>query len=436
LEDRNAPANLTTSFNPLTRTLTVTGDGDNNPLHIRAVSGDTTRFLLSSPVDTINHVTGDYLSPAGVKNLTVKMLGGDDSVTFDNAAGPVAVRKSVTIYGGVGANTVSATDLTVGRSLTILNGTNTTGTDTTNIFNLRVGGSLTINNGDGDTSTTIWRNAPGLSYVRGNVLLTNGSGRDFTYLVDTSVGGSVKVNNGLPNAGGVAGSTRIFNERNSTARSVIGGSVSVSYRAGNTDLRDGIWDMHVLGNVTFNHGPGAFTTFVDGYRTTLPVKIGGKLTLTGTGANVINLGTGWANTGVAVGGALSVLCGPVNDTLKLNEVAVGGATLLNLGNGNNTATIDDSDFGGTFTLKATSGADAVNLDTTAGTTQATTFVGAVLMYLGDGGDTVTREGAADANQRIVFYRSFVIHHGPGADTTTSNAAQEISPFGLAVQYVV
>jgi hypothetical protein len=436
LESRETPANLTATFDALTHTLTVDGDGDNNQLQIRAVAADATQFLLSSPTDTINTVAADFLTPTGVKNITVRMFTGNDSTTISNASGPVTVKQNLTIHGGKGANSVSATDLSVGGNLNLLNGTNTTSADNMNIFNLKVGGSLTINNGDGDTSTTIWRNVPGLSFVRGNVLLTNGSGRDFTFLVDTNVGGNVNVINGLPNAAGVAGSTRIFNESNTTARSVIGGNVSFSYLAGNTDLRDGIWDMHILGNVTFNHGPGEFTTFVDGYRTNVPVKINGKLTLTGTGANQINLGTGWANTGVVVGGALSVQGGPGNDTLALSELAVGGATQLKLGKGTNTLTIDDSDFGGTFTLRSGAGVDTVNVDTTAGTERATTFAKAVLMFLGDGADTVTRAGGADVNQRIVFYRSFVIHHGAGLSTTTFTLSQEISPFGGLIQFLV
>ena len=38
-----------------------------------------------------------------------------------------------------------------------------------------------------------------------------------------------------------------------------------------------------LGNVTFNHGPGTATTYLDGYQTSLPVIVRGNLRLTGSG---------------------------------------------------------------------------------------------------------------------------------------------------------
>jgi hypothetical protein len=259
--------------------------------------------------------------------------------------------------------------------------------------------------------------------------VTNGSGWDRTDLVDTNVGGSVKVSNGLPDANGTAGNTLIYNFFNATTRSVIGGSVSVAYIAGNTVTWDGIFETHVLGNVTFNHGTGVFTTHLDA------VKIGGKLTLTGTGANQINLGT-WSGVGLIVGGPMTVLGGPAIDTVTLNKVAVGGATLIKLGDGPNTVTINDSDFGGIFTLITGAGEDTINLDTGVGTSTATTFVREVRMFLGDGVDTVNRAGNADANQRIVFYRTFVIRHGLGGDVFSSTAEKEIAPFGGFILWLV
>ena len=41
---------------------------------------------------------------------------------------------------------------------------------------------------------------------------------------------------------------------------LIGGNVAVTNSSGNVSEYDGIWDTEVLGNVTFNHGPGEFMT--------------------------------------------------------------------------------------------------------------------------------------------------------------------------------
>jgi hypothetical protein len=437
LEGRDVPTNLTATFDPASHTLSIKGDGASNQLQILAVVGDTTRFVLRSPTDTINNRGGDYQSATGVQIITIKMLDGDDSITVNNANGPVSVTKNLTINGGAGANAVTATDLNVRQNFSIVNGTNTTGADANILTHLTVGGSLAVNNGDGDTTTVVNRSTAGLSFVQGSINVTNGVGKDATRINDTNVGGNVSVRNGEPNSGNVAGSTRIYNNLNTTARSLIGGNVSVSYIAGNADIWDGIWDTEVLGNVTYNHGSGNFTTYLDGFATTnLPVKIGGNLTLTGTGANQIFAGSGWDRSGIKIGGAFNVIGGSANDSVTMYMALVGKATQFNLGNGVNAVTIDDSDFGGTFTLICGSGADTVSVDTTTATTQATTFTKNVLMYLGDGADTLTRAGPTDINQRIVFYRSFVVHHGPGADVNNLNLAREISPFGSSIQWVV
>jgi|SRR5262245_11806200 len=436
LESRETPANFTVSFSALAHTLTITGDSLNNNLKITGVGGDATKFSLSSATDTFNSLPGPLVTPSGVKNISIKLLDGDDAVTFANTV-PVKLQGNLSIQGGPGANNVTSMDLTVQKNFSITNGSNSTGSDANTLENLNVGGALTINNGSGNTNTSIHRSSAGLSFLVGNVSITNGVGQDFTEFYDMNFGGNVTVKNGNGSAGGTGGTTWIYNFYNTTARSTIKGSVNVSYLDGNGGAYDGIWDMNVLGNVTYNHGPGSFVTNLDGYQTTLPVQIQGNLTFLGTGANQITVGTQYNHTGLILGKNLTVTTGGAADTLTFNKLQVNGATKLSLGNGNNTVNIDDSLFLGTFTLTTGSGTDSVFLDHATGTTAPTVFYQSVLMTQGAGGDQVVRAGGTDANQQLIILGTFVVHHGTGAgDSTTSTAGHEVFPFLTSIVWAV
>lgn len=371
-------------------------------------------------------------------NISVKLLDGNDSVSFDNSI-PIDLKGKLSVNGGNGHNTVTATDLKVEKSFSITNGTNIAGTtDVTILTNLTVGGSLIIHNGDGDTQTVITRSSAGTSFISGSVAIINGSGQDITSLNDTNVGGSVTVNNGHGNAVGIAGHTWILNVSNISARSVIRGNVTVSYLDGNTDAWDGIWDTVVGGNVTFIHGPGTFTTNFDGANTNLPDVIRGNLILSGSGANTVKAGTQYYHTGLIVGKNFTMTSGAAADSVTLNKAEVDGATILNLGDGANVVRIDDSLFAGIFNLTTGAGVDQVYLDTRAGSSGPTTFERAVLIRLVAGADGVLLDDSIDANQSIVFYSTFVIHHGPepGDFLSTPDLGKEISPFGLAIQWIL
>jgi hypothetical protein len=436
LEGRDTPSNLTVTFSSLSHTLTVVGDSLNNDLKFQATPGDPTKFQLSSASDTLNHLAGPFVSPSGVKNITVRLLDGDDSVTFLNTGGPIDLQGNLSINGANGANRVTSTDLKVEKAFSITNGTNTAGSDVNSLANLTVGGSLIIKNGDGDTQTSVFRNSVGLSAVVGNFSITNGTGQDLDNLLDTNVGGSVTFKNGHGNAAGHAGYITIQNGYNTSARSEIKGNVTVSDSDGNVDAYDNIFDTEVLGNVTFNHGPGSAVTEFDGGATPLPVIIRGSLTLTGTGGNQVQVGNSSQQSGLIVGKNFSVSSGGAADTVALNKLEVGGTTRLNLGDGANNVTIDDSRFAGTFTLTTGAGGDVINLDTTAGSGGPTTFERPVVITLGAGNDTLTRAGITDANQELVILDTFVIHHGTGSDVDVPPAAgHELFPLLTSIQWV-
>lgn len=328
-------------------TLKITGDAEANVLRVQSVGGDATKFTLSSTSGTINN-GGDFTTPTGVKNISLKMLAGDDEVTFRNPDGPiivpVVVQGNITINGGDGTNHVLAVGLTVQKNLKITNGSNATSADETLLADLDVGGSLAVKNGNGNSITHILHSREaGQSRIARNVTITNGIGQDTNLLVDTNVGGNVTVKSGNGDANGIAGGTQIFNRENTTTRSVIGGNVSITYKDGRVNesfiVADVIADAEVLGNVTFIHGPGEFATAFDGNIVNQPTLIHGNLTLKGTGPNTVALGGGFKRAGLSVGKNLTLTTGAAADAVTLNKLVVAGKATFKLGDGANSVEI-------------------------------------------------------------------------------------------------
>lgn len=413
LEGRDVPTNLTVAFSPLTHTLTVVGDADANDVTVRADPADPTHFALTS-TGTINGQAGPYSSSSGVRNLAFKMLAGDDTVTFDTAV-PIHVTGSLSVDGGDGANTVSATDLTVDRNLSITNGAHRGVVAFTLLANLSVGGSVSIRSAAGGTDTRI--QGTGVSTIRGSLRVTNGTGNDLFTLTDTNVDGDIVINNGHGNAAGSAGRVEIANFRNTAFRSVIGGNLTVTYLDGDGVLFDAIWDTEVRGNLTLNHGSGAFQTAFDGFQTFQPDLVRGNVTVTGTGANSLRVGEDVRGTGLVVGGRFALTSGgTAAATVTVNKLQVGGSTAISLGGGDNAVGIDESLFAGRFTLTTGAGNDTVNIETTAGTLAATVFERGALLSLGAGGNvlgmTATLGGPVpDTGQVVVAWGTFIVTGG-------------------------
>jgi hypothetical protein len=432
LEGRDAPATLTVGYSPVTHTLTVVGTDADNQLTITGDAADATHFTLSSTTDTFAGGGTTFASPSGVQSIAVRMLGGDDTVFLSNSP-PIRLAGGLSIDGGDGANSATAFDLTVGKNLTIRNGTNAAGTDRTNLFDLNVNGSLTVTNGDGDTLTQVLRNSAGVSAVRGAVNITNGTGLDYNFLDDLNVGGNVTVRNGHADAAGNAGGTEMENIHNTSARSQFRGSVAVSYLDGATTF-EGVFDAEVGGNVAFSYGSGGGNLYFDGNHTGVPLLVHGSVSVTGTGAKVVSTKYS-SGLGAIIGKNLTVTGGAAADTVTLTRATVNGTTTLNLGAGDNTVTVDDSLFVGPFRLTTGGGADTIKLETATGTGTGTTFVRAVTMALGAGVDSLTLGGSNDANQALVFAGSFVVHHGADGESPTT-FGKDVYPFGGGLQWVV
>ena len=439
LEGRDTPADLAVNFAAATGTLTVTGTPTANELVIAGDAADPTRFVLSSTTDTIGGAAGAYTSPTGVKNLVLRMKAGDDTVTL--AASPaITLVGSLTIDGGDGANWVSGTELTVDGNISIRNGTNVVTdpenprSDSTRFYNVNVGGGLTVANGAGGSLIQVRRNGPGVSYVGGSVRVTNGAGDDSVILQDLNIGGDVIVRHGR---GGdpesMAGETEISNIYNRTARSIIRGSVSVSYLDGPV-AADVLLDADVGGDVTYSYAAVRSQLHFAGNQTFLPTIIRGNVTVSGTGGMYLDLGGGFWDTGAIIGKNFRVTGGPAADELELMRLTVHGTTTLALGGGNNAVTVDDSLFIGAFTLTTGAGVDTVKLDTKAGTAEGSTFHRPVRMSLGAGVDAVTLGGSSDANQAIVFAGGCLVRHGTDGESPT-RFGRELYPFGGDLQWV-
>src|SRR5258708_5889417 len=119
LEARIAPANITATV--VGHLLLIVGTDDANLVTINGDAGDATKFVVSSG-DLINGSVSDFTTPAGVTDISIKTLGGGDSVNFATTTSPFHLTGSLKIDGGVGANRVTAFDVTVDKSITITNG--------------------------------------------------------------------------------------------------------------------------------------------------------------------------------------------------------------------------------------------------------------------------------------------------------------------------
>jgi hypothetical protein len=414
LEGRDTPGNLTVSFSPLTHTLTVVGDANDNDVTVTGDATSQTHFALTS-TGTINGQPSPFSTPAGVKNLVFKMGDGSDTVTLDPTV-PITVQGSVSINGGAGVNLVTATRLTVGQNLSVTNAAQTTDFDTVQLIDLSAGGSVRVSNAGGNSITSISRDSPGVSTIRGDVTVTNGTGTDYTGVNDTTVDGNIAVNDGHGSPSGQAGQTKVYNIWNRAFRSVVGGNLAVTYLDGDVVASDSVGDAEVFGNVTFNHGSGDFLTNLNGFNTKLPVLIHGSLTVTGSGANSAELGTFGSGPGVIVEKGFTLTSGGgTAETLSFKNVHVGGNTSIKLGNGGNTVTIDDSYFGGRFTLVSGAGADTFSVETAANTSSATEFKKAALVDLGAGIDQfdIAAEGNLAGGQVVVAWGAFVLQSPHG-----------------------
>jgi len=419
LEARDVPAaNLTVTFSPLTHTLTIVGDANDNDVTVKVDPFDLTHFTLNSS-DNINGQPSPFSTQSGINNFAFKMLDGNDTVTFDPKV-PIFLKGSVSINGGTGVNKVAATHLTVGKNLSVTNAAQTAGLDSVVLIDFSAGGNVLIRNAGGDSYTGINRDAAGVSTIKGSLTVTNGTGQDSFSLNDTNVDGNVTINNGLGNTAGVAGFVNIYNLDNTAFRSIIGGNLNVTYLDGNANTYDGLWDTEVFGNVTLNHGPGVFTTYMDGYATHLPVLIHGNLTIAGAGANSLGFGTTngtGTGSGLIVGKRFTLTCGGgLAEMLAFKNFQVGGDTSITLGNGGNTITIDDSIFGGRFTLVSGVGNDTFNLEATTGTASATEFKKAALINLGSGNDLsrLAYNKTPDAGEAVVCLATFEDKSGSAA----------------------
>src|SRR5437764_661644 len=120
LEARIAPANITASV--AGHMLTIVGNDADNEIIIDGNVGSTVFLVSTNNGESVNG-QNDFLTPAGVTDISVKMLKGDDSVTFSNSVAAIHLKGGLKIDGGDGANKVTTTDLTVDKNMSITNGT-------------------------------------------------------------------------------------------------------------------------------------------------------------------------------------------------------------------------------------------------------------------------------------------------------------------------
>lgn len=297
---------------------------------------------LGAGVDQMNMAAGGTFT--GTTKIT---LGADRELEGDALAFQTgAVFANLDIRGGgsgagLGNGISQILPLNVTGNLSITNGI---GFDSIELDDgLKVGGNFTIKNGDGGSEIELQGANDGTSFIGGALTVTNGAGQDDFVLRDFNVGRDININHGAGSTLGLAGSTVFIKSFNGGANE-FRGNVTVTYKGGNGSDVTGIADTVVSGNVTFDYGTGNFTTIFDGLSTTSNVIISKSLTLKGTGANNVIIGS-VQNVGLAVGGNFTATFGGGADQVQLfAPLRVLGATNLSLGDGNNTVSSPGNAF--------------------------------------------------------------------------------------------
>jgi hypothetical protein len=264
------------------------------------------------------------------------------------------------------------------------------------------------------------------SSIGGSLVIRNGAGFDFTALQDTHVAGNVVVHNGLPDAGGDAGTFFFLNEVNATTQSIIGGNVSVRYLGG--DSVNAILDAEVLGNVKLDHGNGGAQVHFDGYKVLRPVHIHGNLTVIGQDDISVEVGEGFAETGLIVDRNLTIRSGGEADGIEAYQLQVGGATRIHTGGGTDTIIIDDSTFAGPVDIQTGDGVDNVEIESNMGTSSRTQFFGPLKVHLGAGEDTIGLGVHGDETRRVEALAQVHLHGG--ADLAEFTSFNLLSMFDL------
>ena len=401
LEDRRL---LTTTFNPFTGLLTVTG-----------TPGNDTIALQRNPVNPNNTLvvvngTPEFNRPSFlIRNANISGLAGNDTITIGNAGlhAPLFPLYNVSVAGGPGNDTINIFDTTAGHLVTVNPGA---GNDTVDVGNgnlnnlqgaVRVNGQETgndfVNVNDQSnaiaptytiTSTTVSRFPGffgGLTYSGIKGLRLNGSSGADTYnVVSTAAGTPVTLNGGNGNDTFNVSPTAQNLDSIQGALSLFGGGGTDSVtlndqaKAGDTTYsltsttvnRTGAAQISYTGDegLTLNGSSGADTYNVVSTAAGTPVTLNG-----GNGNDTFNVSPTAQNLD-SIQGALSLFGGGGTDSVILNDQAKAGDTTYSLTsttvNRTGAAQISYTDDEGLM-LNGSSGADTYNVVSTAAGTPVT-----------------------------------------------------------------
>ena len=428
LEDRIAPAAVFARVSG--HHLYITGSAGDDILTLTNDDANLTSFDVTG---TANGTPVNYVSPAGITDVSVSLLTGSDRFQYElNNHGKAVLPGSLTIKGTGDAKMITVGPLELGKNFSFTNGKSTTG-ETNVLLALNAGGNVTVKTAGGDTRVEV---NPGFSVfmaIKGNLTVTNGTGVDQFILESVNIGGNVTINDGA-GSNGQAGYAQFSSMVGSPAKSVIKGNLSLTFADGTGTKPIAIEDYYIGGNLKISDGTGTFTTEIGQLHVAQPVVVHGNVTIKGSSSPLTLLVGQNQTMGLDVLKNLTV-SGGTDDTLTLYNLHVEGATKFKTGNGANQVTIDDSIFAGTFNLTGGSSSDLLSIESTSGSQSPTVFEKAALIHLGTGGNIVSLATGASPHSVIAFEDSFIIHHGPDPSTITKIDANLYGLFGDTVQWV-
>ncbi len=369
-------------------TLTLTGDAEANTFVVDQAGLAEQRFRVTP--DATTEINSNGVGVAVIFNVVKKdvkmnLLGGNDTVTFDD----VALPGNVTIKDPQGDTSVTFDASTVVGRVVVRNGA---GDDTFSLINAsRIDHNVSIVNGNGDSDTTLDN-----SIILWNLSVQSGAGDDQLDLLNVSL-----VNRHVRGSFGKGDTSTLIDASGITGRLFIktgvGGTDDVEIRDSNisrgADLKSGGELNFVANNTRFDDNVAARG------------KAGLNADLTNDSYFAFKLALAGGST--------------ADSTVNLDTVTVNGALTIRTAGGDDTITVEDSTFNRTTSIRLDGGADELAIEQTgANPGPVTTFAGRFTFIAGAGDDSLAMGVPANAGNQVVFGGKSFFNGGPGDDTHT------------------
>lgn len=318
-------------------TLTLKGDTEGNAVQITK-NGEGQFVVTGLYGATVNGSIDAFVVTGTVKNISVDMGAGADTVVFSNATLP----GNLSVQLGVDSDSLTLDGVTVGGIASVKN-TKDNATDRLQVTGSTFSKSLSLDGGGGDDEIVVSNS----SFTR-TLTILGGLGAD-EVLTQSVNAAAISMNLGKDtNANAVqvlqtqtTGALTITSyggeDSVSIRNSAIGRNLTVSTGEGNDQVQ--IRDAEVHGSLKFGTAGGDDTVLIDTTEVTASASV-----LAGKGVDAVRIGQGSSSAFGVHAAKLTVDTSADADTVQISGAAVTGLTKVNASSGSNSVTVSSSVF--------------------------------------------------------------------------------------------